>query len=97
MRKFYRGLPYASFLFLFFCFSDHVHRGSVFSNLLELLEMQETNVQRIDDNMTDLENNVSSGLQQLQITAESYSNKALAAKVFGVLMIFMVFFIMFGA
>ena len=71
--------------------------GTVFSNLLELLEFQGSQVQRIDDNMGDIEDNVAAGLGQLQVTAESYSSKALIAKVFGILMVFMVMFIMFGA
>ena len=71
--------------------------STVFSQLMEMIEFQGTEIQRIDDNVGDIESNLAGGLQQLQQTYNNSSNRMLAAKIFGVLMSFMIIFILFFA
>ena len=71
--------------------------STVFSQLMEMIELQGTEIQRIDDNVGDIESNLAGGLQQLQQTYNNSSNRMLAAKIFGVLMSFMIIFILFFA
>lgn len=71
--------------------------NSVFSNLLELIDIQGQNVERIDDNVTVMADNLEAGIQQLEQTVRSTSNLRLYAKMFGILMVFLIGFIVFLA
>ena len=71
--------------------------NSVFSNLLQLIDIQGQNVERIDDNVTSMADNLEAGIQQLEQSVSSTSNFRLMAKLFGILMVFLIGFIVFLA
>ena len=71
--------------------------GTMFSQLMEMIEFQGQDIQRIDDDVSDIENNLSAGLTELQTTYNNSSNKMLMMKIFGIFMAFMVIFILFFA
>jgi syntaxin 5 len=71
--------------------------NSVFSNLLQLIDLQGQNVERIDDNVTSMADNLEAGIQQLEQSVSSTSNFRLMAKLFGILMVFLIAFIVFLA
>ena len=71
--------------------------NSVFSNLLQLIDIQGQSVARIDDNVTDMADNLEAGIEQLEQSVSSTSNFRLMAKLFGILMVFMIAFIVFLA
>ena len=64
---------------------------------MEMIEFQGQDIQRIDDDVSDIENNLSAGLTELQTTYNNSSNKMLMMKIFGIFMAFMVIFILFFA
>ena len=71
--------------------------STAFSQLMEMIEYQGTEIQRIDDNVEDIEMNMAGGLNQLQQTYNNHSNIMLLAKIFGVSVTFMIMFIVFFA
>ena len=48
--------------------------GTMFSQLMEMIELQGQDIQRIDDDVNDIESNLSSGLTELQTTYNNSSN-----------------------
>ena len=71
--------------------------GTMFSQLMEMIELQGQDIQRIDDDVSDIESNLNSGLTELQTTYNNSSNRMLMMKIFGVVMTFMIIFILFFA
>jgi syntaxin 5 len=71
--------------------------NSVFSNLLQLIDIQGQNVERIDDNVTNMADSLEAGIQELEQSVSSTGNLRLYAKMFGILMVFLIGFIVFLA
>ena len=67
--------------------------NSVFSNLLQLIDIQGQNVERIDDNVTNMADSLEAGIQELEQSVSSTGNLRLYAKMFGILMVFLIGFI----
>uniref|UniRef100_A0A7S2RX72 t-SNARE coiled-coil homology domain-containing protein n=1 Tax=Mucochytrium quahogii TaxID=96639 RepID=A0A7S2RX72_9STRA len=78
--------------------SHIVELGDVFSQLSTMIAEQGTMVQRIDDNVRNTQDNLQHGHDQLMQTWNNMSgNKWLAAKLVGVLLLFITFFVLFLA
>jgi syntaxin 5 len=72
--------------------------GSVFGKLASMINEHSELVQRVEDNVDETNENVSSGLVQLNDTLSNLtSNRGLMLKVMGILTAFIVFFITFLA
>ncbi|KDD74313.1 hypothetical protein H632_c1409p2 [Helicosporidium sp. ATCC 50920] len=72
--------------------------GSIFQQLAHLVHEQGEVALRIDDNMEDTLANVEGGQAQLlKYLGTISSNRWLMAKIFGLLMLFLTFFIVFVA
>lgn len=71
--------------------------NTVFSDLLQLIDIQGSAVERIDDNVTEMQDNLEAGIQQLEQSVSGASNLRLMAKMFGVTIVFLIFFIIFLA
>ena len=52
---------------------------------------------RIDDNVTQMQDNLEAGIQELEQSVSGSSNLRLMAKMFGVTVVFLIFFIVFLA
>jgi syntaxin 5 len=71
--------------------------NTVFSDLLQLIDIQGSAVERIDDNVTQMQDNLEAGIQELEQSVSGTSNLRLMAKMFGVTVVFLIFFIVFLA
>ena len=71
--------------------------NTVFSDLLQLIDIQGSAVERIDDNVTQMQDNLEAGIQELEQSVSGSSNLRLMAKMFGVTVVFLIFFIVFLA
>ena len=71
--------------------------NAVFSDLLQLIDIQGSAVERIDDNVTQMQDNLEAGIQELEQSVSGASNLRLMAKMFGVTVVFLIFFIVFLA
>jgi len=78
--------------------STIVELGGIFSQLAHMVKEQEEMVQRIDNNVEDTALNVDMGHQEILKYFQSVtSNRWLMIKIFGVLIFFFIFFIIFMA
>jgi hypothetical protein len=78
--------------------SHIVELGTIFNRLATMLQDQRELVENVHDNVEDAEQNVHRGQLALMATLRSLqSNRMLAAKVSGVLVLFILFFIIFLA
>jgi syntaxin 5 len=78
--------------------SHIVELGTIFNRLATMLQDQRELVENVHDNVEDAEQNVHRGQLALMATLRSLqSNRMLAAKVSGVLVLFMLFFVIFMA
>jgi len=78
--------------------STIVELGGIFSQLAHMVKEQEEMVQRIDSNVEDTALNVDMGHQEILKYFQSVtSNRWLMVKIFGVLIFFFVFFVIFMA
>lgn len=75
-----------------------VELGTIFNKLAVMVSEHREMVQRVEDNVDDVESNMNLSMQVLNDTlANLRTNRALAAKVFGVLVLFIIMFIVFFA
>ncbi|KAL5008014.1 hypothetical protein ScPMuIL_013595 [Solemya velum] len=78
--------------------STIVELGSIFTQLAHMVKEQEEMVQRIDANVEDAEGNVAGAHQEiLKYFSSVTSNRWLMIKIFGVLIIFFIIFVVFMA
>merc|ERR550519_2758732 len=78
--------------------STIVELGGIFSQLAHMVKEQEEMVQRIDTNVENTALNVDMGHQEILKYFQSVtSNRWLMVKIFGVLIFFFVFFVIFMA
>ena len=72
--------------------------GGIFTQLAHMVKEQEEMVQRIDSNVEDTAMNVEMGHSEiLKYFRSVTSNRWLMAKIFGVLIFFFIFFVVFMA
>jgi len=72
--------------------------GLMFQKMAVMVQQQEEMVKRVDQNLDDTSENISKGQQQLlQYFSSVSNNRSLILKVFGILIAFIVFFIVFLA
>jgi len=70
--------------------------GDVFSQLSIMISEQGSLVERVDENVQQTHDNINRGTEQLLQTWKNVSNnKWLAAKIMGILLFFMTFFVIF--
>lgn len=78
--------------------STIVELGGIFSQLANMIKEQEEIMVRIDSNVEDTAMNVEAGHQEILKYFQSVtSNRWLMVKIFGVLIFFFVFFVIFMA
>lgn len=78
--------------------STIVELGGIFQQLAHMVKEQEEMVERIDTNITDVELNVEAAHGEILKYFQSVSkNRWLMIKIFGVLILFFVFFVLFVA
>ena len=78
--------------------STIVELGTIFNQLATMVHQQEEMITRIDANVTDTMMNIESAHQSLlQYLASVTNNRWLILKVFGVLFVFFIIFVMFAA
>lgn len=75
-----------------------VELGTIFNKLAVMVSEHREMVQRVEDNVEDVESNVNLSMAVLNDTlANLRTNRALYAKVFGILVLFIIMFIVFFA
>lgn len=75
-----------------------VELGTIFNKLAVMVSEHREMVQRVEDNVDDVESNVNLSMAVLNDTLTNLrTNRALAAKVFGILVAFIIMFIIFFA
>lgn len=75
-----------------------VELGTIFNKLAVMVSEHQEMVQRVEDNVEDTSSNMELSMQVLTDTLTSLrTNRALATKVFSILVIFIIFFIVFFA
>lgn len=78
--------------------STIVELGTIFNQLATMVHQQEEMITRIDSNVTDTMMNIESAHQSLlQYLASVTNNRWLILKVFGVLFVFFLVFVLFAA
>ena len=78
--------------------SNIVELGTIFNKLAVMVSEHREMVQRVEDNVDDVESNVNLSMQVLNDTLTNLrTNRALFAKVFSIIVIFVIMFIVFFA
>ena len=78
--------------------SNIVELGTIFNKLAVMVSEHREMVQRVEDNVDDVENNVNLSMSVLTDTLTNLrTNRALVAKVFSIFVLFIIFFIIFVA
>ena len=78
--------------------SNIVELGTIFNKLAEMVSEHQEMVQRVEDNVDETNTNVNMSMNVLTDTLTSLrTNRALALKVFSILTLFIIFFIVFFA
>ena len=78
--------------------SNIVELGTIFNKLAGLVHEHREMVQRVEDNVEDANSNIFQSMNVLTDTLQNLkSNRALAMRLFSILVIFIIFFIVFFA